>query len=103
MWSLQATQTEKVPGRTRPAPVQSKPPILSAQVRQRCYDGKRVADPTNDDNNRQRTLGGTAEKLGVNVTGFYYTLVYHDLVIILERSDDAVITALRKEARVSNV
>jgi len=24
------------------------------------------------------TFRGTAEKLGVTVTGFYYTLVYHD-------------------------
>jgi GYD domain len=44
-----------------------------------------------------------AEKLGVTIRGFYYTVGHHDMVIILEGSDEAVTTALLKAGSLGNV
>jgi uncharacterized protein with GYD domain len=44
-----------------------------------------------------------AEKLGVTVKGFYYTLGHHDMVIILEGSEEAATTALLKAGSLGNV
>jgi uncharacterized protein with GYD domain len=45
----------------------------------------------------------TAEKLGVAVKGFYYTVGRHDMVVILEGTDEAVTTALLKAGSLGNV
>lgn len=44
-----------------------------------------------------------AEKLGVTVKGFYYTIGRHDMVVIMEGADDAVTTALLKAGSLGNV
>src|SRR5215468_3256156 len=45
-----------------------------------------------DSPDRFGAFRATAEKLGVNVKGFYYTVGHHDMVVILEGSDEAVAT-----------
>ena len=45
----------------------------------------------------------TAEKLGVAVKGVYYTVGHHDMVVILEGTDEAVTTALLKAGSLGNV
>jgi uncharacterized protein with GYD domain len=44
-----------------------------------------------------------AEKLGVTVKGFYYTVGHHDGVVIVEGPDEAVTTALLKAGSLGNV
>ena len=44
-----------------------------------------------------------AEKLGVTVKGYYYTVGHYDMVVILEGSDEAVTTALLKSGSLGNV
>ena len=44
-----------------------------------------------------------AEKLSVTIKGFYYTVGHHDMVIILEGTDEAVTTALLKAGSLGNV
>jgi uncharacterized protein with GYD domain len=44
-----------------------------------------------------------AEKLGVTVKSAYYTLGHHDLVVVVEGSDDAVTTVLLKAGSLGNV
>jgi uncharacterized protein with GYD domain len=44
-----------------------------------------------------------AEKLGAAVKGFYYTVGQHDMVVIMEGSDEAVTTALLKVGSLGNV
>lgn len=45
----------------------------------------------------------SAEKLGVSVRGFYYTVGNHDMVVIMEGTDEAVATALLKTGSLGNV
>lgn len=44
-----------------------------------------------------------AEKLGVTVKSGYYTVGHHDLVVVLEGSDEAVTAALLKAGSLGNV
>ena len=44
-----------------------------------------------------------AEKLSVTIKGFYYTVGHHDMVMILEGTDEAVTTALLKAGSLGNV
>ena len=46
---------------------------------------------------------GMAEKLGVAVKGFYYTVGHHDMVVIMEGTDEAVATALLDAGSLGNV
>jgi uncharacterized protein with GYD domain len=52
---------------------------------------------------RYAAFRGIAEKLGVSVRGFYYTVGHHDMVVILEGTDEAVTTALLKVGSLGNV
>jgi len=56
-----------------------------------------------DSPDRYGTFRAMAEKLGVTVKGFYYTVGRHDMVVIVEGSDEAVTTALLKVASLGNV
>ncbi len=56
-----------------------------------------------DSPDRYGAFRATAEKLGVTVKGFYYTFGHHDMVIILEGTDEAVTTALLKLSSLGNV
>jgi uncharacterized protein with GYD domain len=49
-----------------------------------------------DSPDRYGAWRATAEKLGVTIKGFYYTVGRHDMVTILEGTDEAVTTALLK-------
>ena len=44
-----------------------------------------------------------AEKLGVAVKGSYYTVGRHDMVVIVEGTDEAVTTALLKAGSLGNM
>ena len=44
-----------------------------------------------------------AEKLGVTIKGFYYTVGSYDGVVIVEGSDEAVATALLKAGSLGNI
>jgi len=44
-----------------------------------------------------------AEKMGVTVKGYYYTVGRYDMVIILEGTEEAVTTALLKSGSLGNV
>jgi uncharacterized protein with GYD domain len=52
---------------------------------------------------RYAAFKAMAEKLGVAVKGFYYTVGHHDMVVILEGTDEAVTTALLKTGSLGNV
>ena len=52
---------------------------------------------------RYEAFRAMAEKLGVAVKGFYYTLGHYDLVVVLEGTDEAVTTALLKVGSLGNV
>ena len=56
-----------------------------------------------DSPDRFGAFRSTAEKLGVNVKGVYYTVGHYDMVVILEGSDEAVTTALLKTGSLGNV
>ena len=56
-----------------------------------------------DSPDRSGAFRASAEKLGVTVTGFYYTVGHHDLVVIMEGTDEAVTAALLKTASLGNV
>ena len=56
-----------------------------------------------DSPDRYGAFKAIAEKLGVSVKGFYYTVGHHDMVIILEGTDEAVTTALLKAGSLGNV
>ena len=49
------------------------------------------------------TFRTMAEKLGVTVKGFYYTVGRHDMVAIMEGTDEAVTTVLLKSGSLGNV
>jgi uncharacterized protein with GYD domain len=56
-----------------------------------------------DSPDRYGAWRATAEKLGVTVKGFYYTVGHYDMVIILEGTEEAVTTALLKSGSLGNV
>jgi uncharacterized protein with GYD domain len=56
-----------------------------------------------DSPDRYGAFRAIAEKLGVTLKGFYYTVGHHDMVLILEGTDEAVTTALLKAASLGNV
>jgi len=56
-----------------------------------------------DSPDRYGTFKAMAEKLGVTVKGFYYTVGRYDAVVIVEGSDEAVTTALLKAGSLGNV
>ena len=56
-----------------------------------------------DSPDRYGAWRAAAEKLGVTVKGFYYTVGHYDMVIILEGTDEAVTTALLKSGSLGNV
>jgi uncharacterized protein with GYD domain len=56
-----------------------------------------------DSPDRYGTFKAMAEKLGVTVKGFYYTVGRHDMVVIMEGGDEAVTTALLKAGSLGNV
>src|SRR5215470_3982728 len=49
-----------------------------------------------DSPDRYGTFRVIAERLGVTVKGIYYTIGHHDMVLILEGTEEAVTTALLK-------
>jgi uncharacterized protein with GYD domain len=56
-----------------------------------------------DSPDRYGTFRAMAEKLGVAVKAFYYTVGRHDMIVIMEGSDEAVTTALLKAGSLGNV
>lgn len=56
-----------------------------------------------DSPDRYEAFRAMAEKLGVTVKGFYYTVGNYDLVVVLEGTDEAVTTALLKVGSLGNV
>ena len=56
-----------------------------------------------DSPDRYGAFRAMAEKLSVTIKGFYYTVGHHDMVIILEGTDEAVTTALLKAGSLGNV
>jgi uncharacterized protein with GYD domain len=56
-----------------------------------------------DSPDRYVAFRAMAEKLGVAVKGFYYTLGHHDMVVIMEGPDEAVTTALLGVGSLGNV
>ena len=56
-----------------------------------------------DSPDRYGAFKAMAEKLGVTVKSFHYTLGHHDMVVIIEGSDEAVTTALLKAGSLGNV
>ena len=56
-----------------------------------------------DSPDRYGAFRAMAEKLNVTIKGFYYTVGHHDMVVILEGSDEAVTTALLKTGSLGNV
>ena len=56
-----------------------------------------------DSPDRYGAFRAMAEKLGVSVKSFHYTIGRHDMVVVLEGSDEAVTTALLKAGSLGNV
>jgi uncharacterized protein with GYD domain len=56
-----------------------------------------------DSPDRYGAFRASAEKLGVTVKGFYYTVGRHDMVLIMEGTDEAVTAALLKAGSLGNV
>ena len=56
-----------------------------------------------DSPDRYGAFRAVAEKLGVTVKSFHYTVGHHDMVVILEGSDEAVTTVLLKSGSLGNV
>jgi uncharacterized protein with GYD domain len=56
-----------------------------------------------DSPDRYGTFKAMAEKLGVTVKSFHYTVGRYDMVVIMEGSDEAVTTALLKAGSMGNV
>jgi uncharacterized protein with GYD domain len=56
-----------------------------------------------DSPDRYGAFRALAEKLGVTVKSFYYTVGHHDMVITLEGNEEAVTTALLKAGSIGNV
>jgi uncharacterized protein with GYD domain len=56
-----------------------------------------------DSPERYGSFKSMAERLGVTVKGFYYTVGRYDAVVVVEGSDEAVTTALLKAGSLGNV
>ena len=56
-----------------------------------------------DSPDRYGAWKATAEKLGVTVKGYFYTVGRYDMVTILEGTDEAVTTALLKAGSLGSV
>jgi uncharacterized protein with GYD domain len=56
-----------------------------------------------DSPDRYGSFRAIAEKLGVTVKAFYYTVGHHDMVMVLEGADEAVTTTLLKAGSLGNV
>jgi len=56
-----------------------------------------------DSPDRYEAFRAAAEKMGVKVKGFYYTMGYYDMVLIAEGSDEAAMTALLKLGSLGNL
>jgi len=56
-----------------------------------------------DSPDRYEAFRAMAEQLGVRVKDLYYTVGRYDIVAVMEGSDEAVTTALRKVGSLGNV
>jgi len=56
-----------------------------------------------DSPDRYGAFRSMAEKLGVTVKSFHYTVGRHDMVVIMEGTDEAVTTTLLKAGSLGNV
>ena len=56
-----------------------------------------------DSPGRYEAFRAMAEKVGVAVKGFYYTIGHYDMVLIVEGSDEAAMTAMLKLGSLGNV
>jgi len=56
-----------------------------------------------DSPDRYEAFRAMAEKVGVTVKGIYYTIGHYDMVLIVEGSDEAAMTAMLKVGSLGNV
>lgn len=56
-----------------------------------------------DSPDRYEAFRAMAEKVGVKVKGFYYTIGHYDMVLIMEGSEEAAMTAMLKVGSLGNV
>ena len=56
-----------------------------------------------DSPDRYEAFRAMAEKVGVTVKGVYYTIGHYDMVLIMEGSDEAAVTAMLKVGSLGNV
>jgi uncharacterized protein with GYD domain len=56
-----------------------------------------------DSPERYEAFRAMAEKVGVTVKGVYYTIGHYDMVLIMEGSDEAAVTAMLKVGSLGNV
>ena len=56
-----------------------------------------------DSPDRYEAFRAMAEKVGVTLKGVYYTVGHYDMVLIMEGSDEAAVTAILKVGPLGNV
>ena len=56
-----------------------------------------------DSPDRYEAFRAMAEKIGVTLKGVYYTIGHYDMVLIMEGSDEAAMTAMLKVGSLGNV
>lgn len=56
-----------------------------------------------DSPDRYEAFRAMAEKVGVKVKGFYYTMGRYDMVLMMEGSDEGAMTAMLKVGALGNV
>ena len=56
-----------------------------------------------DSPDRYEAFRAMAEKVGVTLKGVYYTVGHYDMVLIMEGSDEAAVTAMLKVGSLGNV
>ena len=56
-----------------------------------------------DSPDRYEAFKAMAEKVGVTLRGVYYTIGHYDMVLIMEGSDEAAVTAMLKVGSLGNV
>ena len=56
-----------------------------------------------DSPDRYEAFRAMAEKVGVTLKGVYYTIGHYDMVLIMEGSDEATLTAMLKVGSLGNV
>jgi uncharacterized protein with GYD domain len=56
-----------------------------------------------DSPDRYEAFRAMAERVGVTVKGVYYTIGRYDMVLIMEGSDEAAVTAMLKVGSLGNV